>query len=163
MNCHPELDPAAAVAPFRHPLLIYNLTFMPGQKVSNYSVGAWVFPEILQNSAFHFPQVMLGAISKIRSRFKYEFHDYIISMHQTFLLLGGCSLQLAASVVSFNCREPRSETHSLNPPSMIAIPIRKSADKRCSLYIKCVSKVLGQLSDSRISYIASVTIVQRAG
>ena len=109
---------------------------MPGQKVSNYSVGAWVFPEILQNSAFHFPQVMLGAISKIRSRFKYEFHDYIISMHQTFLLLGGCSLQLAASVVSFNCREPRSETHSLNPPSMIAIPIRKSAEKRCSLYIQ---------------------------
>ena len=30
-------------------------------------------------------------------------------------------------------------------------------------YVKCVSKVLGQLSDSRTSYIASVTILQRAG
>ena len=29
--------------------------------------------------------------------------------------------------------------------------------------LKCVSKVLGQLSDSRTTYIASVTIVQRAG
>ena len=29
--------------------------------------------------------------------------------------------------------------------------------------LKIVSKVLGQLCDSRVSYIASVTIVQRAG
>ena len=29
--------------------------------------------------------------------------------------------------------------------------------------LKCVSKILGQLSDSRTSYIASVTIVQRSG
>ena len=30
-------------------------------------------------------------------------------------------------------------------------------------HVKSVSKVLGKMSDSRISYIASVTIVQRAG
>ena len=29
--------------------------------------------------------------------------------------------------------------------------------------IKCVSKVVGQLCDSRTSYIASVTIIQREG
>ena len=32
-----------------------------------------------------------------------------------------------------------------------------------SWQLKCVSKVLGQLTDSRTSYIATVTFVQRAG
>ena len=35
--------------------------------------------------------------------------------------------------------------------------------KAALIMVKCVSNVLGKLSDSRTSYISSVTIVQRAG
>ena len=54
-------------------------------------------------------------------------------------------------------------------PDLSVLPYNAKTNQKfyfctyCIHYIKSVSKVLGKMSDSRTSYIASVTIIQRAG